>query len=553
MADAFPPSLTYKQLKTRHECYTPDFWQTCKALYSGGQLLLGNPLLLKRVMPPHANEHKDIYEERLRRAFYIPYAGSIIDKLVAELMAKPLTLSLEDTTASPVDGGTAGASDVQDTPLPDYYRDLQKNTAPIGAPKASLAQFLRDQIFTALKCRTAWSLVELPKAPELGYANFAAQVEAGGLNAYMCPIDPECVIDWEEQDDGELAWALIQDTLARRQNIQGNRNMITIRWRYYRPADWAIYELQYDKTKKLAPSDVDLATLVSSGTHSFGRVPLRRLTLPDGLWAMGKLEGIARAHMNQRCALSWGQLKALFPVPIMYAQAPDSRNPVSEDENRVNQQAGQGYLRVFAEKDRIEYLSPDTSPYTIAEKDLATLRDEMYRVLYSMAQSVDNSGAALKRSGESKAIDQAAAAVILRALGTYAREHVEDILNTISTGRKDNLSFCASGMDMFDETTLSQLILDGIGLESISIPSATFNQLFKMKIVKLALGADVKEDDILQIQKDLQTNVSQDTFEVQAAASTASHEAKLATAQATIDDPTGGQLKKVTGGFRAPK
>ncbi len=547
---AFPPKLKYKTLKTRHDTYMLDFWQKCKALYAGGPTLLNNDKLLKLVMPSHANEADEIYNERLKRAFYIPYPGSIIDKLVAELSSKPLTFELEDSTASSEDGGAAGKSDTEGESLPEYYADLVKNCSKVGGKKISLNQFAREQMFAALQCQTAWALVDMPKAPTVAYPNRAEQDKAGALNAYICPIDAECVIDWEERDDGELTWVLIQDKIAKRDGIETNRDNITIRWRYFREEDWAIYEITYDQTKKVTgPADTDDVKLVEQGTHSFKRVPVRRMQLPDGLWAMGKLEAIARAHMNQRNALSWGQLKALFPVPILYAMTPEPGSPQSEDMGRVGQTHGQGFLRVFAEKDRLEYFSPDIAPYQIAMDDLNNLRDEMHRVLYAMAQSVDNSGAALQRSGESKSIDQAAASVILRALGTFVREHLEDLLLTISTGRKDNLRFAARGMDTFDDVTLSQLVLDAVGIEALGIKSATFHKLFKYKVAKLALGADVDEDDLEEIKKDLEASVTQDEFQAETDAKVAGHEASTATAEATVADPTGEKLAKKTAGF----
>lgn len=554
---AFPNSIKYKVLKERHVEYMADFWLRCRALYAGGPKLLENKDLLKKIMPKHGKEEDSIYQERQTRAFYIPYAGSIIDKLVAELMSKPITFELEDTTASKSDGGVAGSSedteDGEGKELPPYYSDLIKNCGKPGGVKQSLNQFSRDQMFTALQCRTAWALVDMPKQPVGGYANRQEQDKAGGLNAYICAIEPECVVDWEEAEDGELEWALVQDLICKRKGIDQNRNLVTLRWRYFTKDAWAVYELEYDKTKKpQGPTDMEDVKLVDQGTHSFGKCPVRRMQLPEGLWAMGKLEAMARAHMNQRCALSWGQLKALFPVPVLYAQAPVANDPVSEDMGRAQQTHGPGYLRVLAEKDRLEYFSPDVAPYEAAANDLACLRDEMHRVLHSMAQSIDNSGAALQRSADSKSIDQAAAAVILRALGVFLREHLEELLGLIATGRKDNHAFAAKGADNFDDVTLSQLVLDAVGLETVSIPSAHFQKKFKLKLAKLALGADATEDDLVTIQEELEETHTQDALIAEHEAGALQHEASAATAEATVDDPTGVKTAKALGKTKGP-
>lgn len=538
---AFPQAIPYKTLKIRHDEYMAAFWLRCRALYAGGPKLLENLEILKQVMPTHGNESKEIYLERCKRAFYIPYAGSIIDKLVAELMTKPLHYEPEDTTSSATDGGVAGKSDdsAEEQELPPYYSDLVKNCSKIGGKKVSLEQFARDQMFTALQTRCAWALVDLPKAPPTGFPNRQEQDKAGALNAYVCAIDPECVVDWEETEDGDLEWVLVQDLIAKRANIGATRNDVTLRWRYYTKDAWAVFELSYNKIKKpTGPDDNDEAKLVDSGNHTFGAVPIRRMQLPEGLWAMGKLEAIARTHMNQRNALSWGQLKALFPVPILYAMAPVTNDPISEDMGRAQQTHGQGFLRVLAEKDRLEYFSPDTAPYKAASDDLNVLRDEMHRVLYAMAQSVDNSGAALQRSGESKAIDQAAASVILRALGMFLREHLEELLNLIATVRKDNIRLCAHGMDNFDDVTLTQMVQDAVALAAVEIPSATFQKKYKLKLCKLALGADADEDDLAVIAKELDSGgITQDSFEAQHESNMLGHEAEQAKNKALAKDP----------------
>ena len=549
-ANAFPATIKYKTLKVRNDAYQADFWARCRALYSGGPTLLENLDLLKKILPIHSGEDTKVWEERAKRAFYIPYPGSIVDKIVSELMAKPVTFELENTTADSSDGGQAGASTLSEAEkqLPPYYMDLVKNCGKPGGVKVSLNQFAREQMFTALQCKTAWALVDLPKQPEGGYPNRAEQEKAGGLHAYICSIDPECVVDWEERDDGELEWVLLQDTICKRANLEGARNIVTIRWRYYTQDAWAVYELTYDKNRKHSgPQDNDEAKLVDQGKHTFGKVPVRRMTLPDGLWAMGKLEAMARAHFNQRNALSWGQLKALFPVPILYLQnltKDNQSDPTATDTGRVEQTHGVGYLRVLAEKDRMEYFSPDSAPYKIAMEDLNAIRDEMHRVLHHMAMSVDNSGAALQRSGESKAIDQAAASVILRALGVILKEHLEDLMGLVSTGRKDNMAFSAHGMDNFDDITLSQLVIDAIGIESVNIPSAHFNKLWKKKVAKIALGPDATEEDLETISEELEGTVTQDSFEAEADADLAQHGANEAQANATQADPQGIKAKK---------
>lgn len=510
-SNAFPKAIKFGDLKDRNPEYRGDFWKKCRALYAGGPTLLNDEAMLRATMPRHNAEEEGIYKERLSRAFYIPYAGSIIDKIVAELTSKPVIVERAPTLARVFENGSK--YEEGDEKLPHYFDEFFADCSKAGGLKTSINQLAREQMLTALQCQSAWTLIDLPRAPELPYANRAIQESSGGLRAYACPVAPENVIDWEIDESGELTFALIYELVNTRLGLTGNRNMITLRWRYYTVDAWAVYELTYDKKKNVSgPRDHLEALLTSHGEHSFGRVPVRRMKLSDGLWAMGKLEAMARAHLNQRNALSWGHLKALFPMPILYASPPNPMDPASEDLGRANQRSGPGYMWILSEKDRLEYFSPDTQPYEAAAADLDRIRDEMHRVLHHMAMSVDNSGAALGRSAESKAIDQVAASVILRALGVILREHLEDVYKTVAAGRKEDLDFSIKGMDTFDDTTISQVIADAMTLESVSIPSATFQKKWKLKVAKLAMGPDATPGEIQEIADELEESITQDSF-----------------------------------------
>lgn len=534
---AFPQSVKFEVFKTRHPEYDADYWKRCRVLYKGGASLLEDKDTLKKIMPQHSKEEHDVYEERLSRAFYIPYCGSIIDKIASELTGKPLTLTLGDLTeAEDADSKEKAKADSD----PDgFYEEFFTDCSRPGGAKLSINQLAREQILTAMQTGRAWTLVDLPPAPEGGYKNKEEQEQAGALDAYACAVEPEAVIDWEQAESGEMKWAIVMETINQREGLVGDRDKVTLRFRYYLPDSWAVYEITYSlKKKPNGPDDRDQVKLVGSGSHSFGQVPLLPLQLPAGLWAMSKLEAIARAHMNQRNALSWGQLKALFPVPVLYAGPPNPLNEVSEDQNRALQPHGPGYMVILSggakdhPGDKLEYFSPDSAPYKMAAEDLNVIRDEMHRVLHAMAQSVDNSGAALKRSAESKSIDAQSASAVLKALGVILREHFTEALETVAAGRKDKgLEFTLKGMDIFDDVSLTELVTDAVALEAVNIPSATFQKRFKLKIAKVALGAEATDEEMNMIEDELEQTLTQDTYDMANQAEQAGHDTAMAGAE----------------------
>jgi hypothetical protein len=530
MAD-YPETVKYQAFRRRHPSYDEKKWSICRALYAGGDKLLTNDDVMKEIFPRHSVEPEEIYQERKRRAYYIPYAGEIIDAIVASLTSAPVSMTAEPELS--------GAVDV------DFYQSFYEDVSKPGGKKISLNQLLRDQILVALQCRTAWTLVDLPSADErmddvvMGYASLADQLAAGALDAYACPIAPENVCDWEEDDSGELEWVLLRAVEKKRRGLDSDRNKVHETWTFYDRDGWARYKVEYEE--KNPPADDADVTIDAKGEHSFGRVPIARLELPEGLAAMQKIQSIAIAHFNKRNALTWAELKSLFPVPVAYLQAADPLAPATHDDTRAMQPHAVNRMRVMAEKDRLEYFSPDTGPFQFTAEDLNNLRDEMHRVLHHMALSVDNSGAALQRSADSKAIDQAVAAVVLGALGAYVREHAIDLYKLVQVGRDEDeeREWAAIGMDDFDDTTAGALIEQALNLEAVQIPSATFQVEYRFGIAKRLLGAKTPQETLIKVREELEGNLTQETFDIAKETERAELDATKRQMESAPDDPDG--------------
>lgn len=495
----------YKQLTTSHPEYDPAYWRRCEALYAGGRKLLGDDAVMKEVFPKHNAEEDHVYNERRKRAFYIPYAGQIIDFIVANLSCDPITIEVEE------EGAEAGQGKAPD----GFWGEFVEDVSPPNGCTQSLAQLVVEQVRTALKKRRAWTLVDLPRAPTDAPAptSQADQEKAGLLQAYACVLDPECVRDWEFDESGELLWVLLWNKSQRRVGIDGDRKTVTEVFTYYDRTHWERYTYVYPVDKP--PKDDETPGKGEDGPLTFGRVPVLPLELPEGLWAMGKLEPIAVEHLNKRCALSWAELKSLFPIFTVNLAPSDSMNPSQDDPNRAkNQRMGQGRAFVLGKDDDVRYVGPDAAAYDVALKDLGELRDEMHRVLHAMAQSQTNSAAAMQRSAESKQVDQATLVVVLGALGMLVREHALGIIKLAELGRGDKpADWCARGAENFDEMTVSGAIEEAQGVDVVSVPSATFQAEYKFRFARRLLGEDADEELLEQIRKELQANITNESFQ----------------------------------------
>ncbi len=530
MAD-YPRVVPYSVFEARHPSYDEKHWKVCRALYAGGRKLLCDSATMKDVFPKHTVEPDLVYQERLKRAYFLPYPGEIIDSIVAQLTAAPVKV-----TGDPVPTGAEAT----------FYQEFCEDVSKPGGKRQSLNLLLREQAAVALQCQTAWTLVDLPR-PEptdeaLPATTYQQQVESGQLRAYACPIAPENVVDWEEDSSGELVWAIVRSQAQKRAGLTDKRDKVAETWTWYDREGWAQYYIEYS-AEKPPGSDTEV-NLVDQGEHSFGRVPLARLALPDGLAAMEKICHIAIAHLNKRNALEWAQLKSLLPTPVAYLQQADPMNPITTDEGRAMQPHAVGRMRVMAEKDRLEYFGPDPAPFEFAGQDLSILRDEMHRVLHHMALSVDNSGAALQRSADSKSIDQAATSVVLGALGQIVREHAIEIYRLVAAGRGDAaMSWTAEGMDDFDDITSGSLIEQAMNLEAVQIPSATFQVQYRFGIAKKLLGPKTSDKMLDEIKAQLETALTPELYQAINDADHADAEMRKRQAENAPDDPIAAQAE----------
>lgn len=492
-------SLTYGDLLRTHNEYDHDEWCVNHALYAGGRTLLRNPHVMKRVFYRQPGEEDEVFNERLRRAFYICIAGQVVDAIVAALFGDQLKVECKG--------------------LDKFWPEFVADVSDEGGERITLRQLLRMQITTALIKRRAWTLVELPgpgEMPDSEEPKSKADEEAMGRDrAYACVVAPECVRDWRVDRRGELEYVLIRSQDSAPLEPFGRADIMREEWTLYTRDEWMRWSFAYPKDKPPEPKKelTELANFVeSSGQHTFGKVPLRRLELPEGLHAMGKLSSLAIEHLNKLNAKSWGEYKGLHQFLAFFQSPARPGDPVSENINRhVSQTVGPGRAWRGTGDDRIEVIAPDVAPFAEARASLSELEERMLRVVHQMSQGVENSAAALGRSGLSKAMDRASEAVVLTALGQHVKEHAADILETAAAGRKeveDDWDERVTGMDSYEDLAIVDLVTNQALLETIPVPSQTFQAESKKRLARLWLGRDVDDEKLAQIDAEIDLNTT---------------------------------------------
>lgn len=560
------PGPTYKLLaKTLHDDVDLTYWAKIRALYAGGpgvRAALRNPHVRSVLFPMHLGEEQFIYDERVKRAYLIPYMTYLIDRLVSALGTDPVRMSedsSDDTAqAEEPDEDSLLSGKVDGDP---FYDAFWKNCARPDAPRQSFNQLLKCELLNALLCRRSWTLVDLPKVDPNAVITSRKDEEDLDLDKpYACHVDPENVLDWECDENGELLWVNVANVQCTRPSVLAGRSFMRETYTVYTREDWTRFIWEWDSETQECPDEEAPPTRIEKGPHSFGRVPLVCFELPEGLWAGGKLEGLATQHFNQESALAWSMYRSLFQFLVVQLASPDPLNPVSEDPKRaLNQVIGPGRIMQLAAEDKAAFLGPQAGPYEVAMKKQDQVRDEMFRIMDQLAAASDNSAGSKKQSGDSKQADQISLVIVLRELGRRMREHAEDIYEMVAAGRGEkNKQFTAQGADQFDVVSMDSLVTEAVALETVQIPSKTFKTLYKFELARNALpGATEAQLDAIMnelkdgisAEDDLNTSMQQNQLAAQDVQADRIEQGQMpgealpSTATPAKDEPDGGPPK----------
>lgn len=488
-------TTSYSTFSERHPSYNEQYWEQLDALCSGGVKLLGDDKLMKRVFPKHRDEHDKIYAERLACAHYLPFAGEVVGNIVNGVFSDPMDISGKDGE------------------LPDFYKDFIEDTSRPGKrTKCSMSEFAEDMLLTALKKKTAWAQVDLPIVSGT-FSNALEEEQSNATRAYVVSISPENVIDWGEDEDGDLTWAIIRKVTNKRESPDSNRNNITEEFSVFDRGGYQIFSITHDKDKPI--EEKDPVRLISKGDHSFGQVPLVRLSLVDNLWAMDKMESACRALLRDLNSLEWGVRQSLHSQLYEFlGPETDMMSPIGLDPERANnQQRGDGYVCERAGGDRAEYIGPSTDPFEFGLKMVLMHRDEMYRVNGQSGVDNDSTASSRQQSAEAKKEEKEQADAIYAATGRVVAAFVKTLIEVAAAGRKEKIAVNVSGMARFSKRTTNGHLENAMAVQSMAIESPTLDRALKLDVAKVHLGDVLTADEIDEVEKELEENISSEQFE----------------------------------------
>jgi hypothetical protein len=478
--------MQYGLLRQRNPAYVPRRWEELSDLYVGGYPLLDKA---SKYMPRFVGENAQRYAERLAASSYVNHFGQITDFFVANLFSQELVVT---AAADAPDPDTTGSA-----PHDDGFYDAFAHDADLRG--TTLVKVLRQLFTTALIKGKALLAADLP-ALESRAVNLAEENAVGASRGYVFEVPAEQLVDWEYDDRGRFAWAILERVICRRASPLESRNLLVEEFKVWTQdgdvARWDLYRTAPHKPSQRIGEDVDVPR-VGGGRTSFRQIPLLELSMAPGLWVGNKVGCLSREHFQRRSALNSAENKSLFAIPFVKLgpeiSAPGDALPseVQQNPNRGRDPRAEfnrrGYV-VLGKDDDIGFREPEGRAYDLIDKQLDKLVDEMFRVVHQMAASVSATTTALGRAAASKAEDRSATEVVLGAYGALIRDFAKRIYDCIAAARGEHVVWTPHGLDKFDLEDRDGILKEALAVDSIAIPSATFKKVYKTKLAFALVG-----------------------------------------------------------------
>lgn len=518
-----PPAIKFSRMKQTHPRLNLGRLRMLHALYRGGAHLLGDDAVMDVVFGKIGDESDNVYVERKRRAFYENLFAMVVNQISAGLAQDPCRLSQDES----------GSDDAEVSEPDEFWVEFMENATARdedGSEERTFDQVMRDICVEALVCGWSWIQVDLPKPnPDLEPNSAKEEEDSGNLRAYIATWPTDAITDWEETA-GILLWVRTYECISRSltpdaprfPNAGGSR---IHRWTIWTDQGWQRYEIIEDRDHPLsAVNDETEVPLGEAGTHTFGRIPWIRFDLvtPGTYLHVGDLiESLCRVYFNRTNGESWQWTQNCFQQLYEFL-APEIAGIDSEvsqaqqDPSRARRQRrAPGVVHERGQDDDARYVAPNMSGADIGKQATADLRDAVLRVTAQMALAQDTSGAMLRRSADSKKQDTVAQEIVMGAVGKRLLTAANQVVKLCTIGRGDDMDDAPAldGYASFDIDDASTLISDTVLLDSVSIPSATYQVEQKFRVCAAHLGDNADPETLAKIRKELQSAITQDALE----------------------------------------
>lgn len=468
-----PSTAPTKLLNAYHPEYSQwgQVWDDFSKLYQGGKVILNVVTRFLRKMP---KELPEVYMARQLNFSYTNLLGNILGWYGAALFKTPPQIVKRVA-------GIEGEESLAKIPteVADFCEAFEQDADRGGC---SFVDFWRQVAASMLLYKDGYVLIDLPGPDPDSDApapvSLAQQEQAGLLNPHLVFYPPAQVINWECDAYGNFEWVVIYARVEEQEFLEKPRKMDY--WYYFDRTQCALYEREVKKEQERPEDDGAVATLAAGyprphALTPFNRVPLRKVSVPDGLWLAHRVYLPLLNHLNLDNGLDFGMLQSCLPQLVIKGSYEDPVviSPV-------------GYHKIDADGDMF-FLEPEGKSYKSAAERISHLEERIYRACYLMDQARTNSSTPTAQSGISKEQDKTPSRDALSGIGDVIRPAMQQVYSDVMAIRGfDDIEIDVRGLDFADKATAQDLDLLEQG-SVIQVQSKRFEREVQKKAVRLQL------------------------------------------------------------------
>lgn len=468
-----------ERLNQTHPEYDGDELEEAEALYEGGKRWHRR---LDKLLPKHPQEEPSLWEARKALATYENRVSGPLDVIAGMLVSEPPTLD-EKTAQRPWASKFVDSVDNANTPLTTFFA---------------------ERLIDALKAGRTFVWVNMPRPVAAG--NRLEQERKGGTDAFLVGIDAAQVIDWENDELGNLSWVMLRDQYTRRESFEEIRVPV---WRWTFIDGEQIYRWEWtpprptspDAKVKHTPDENDVAKLLPGFpmAHKFRRVPVLRLQLPASLHAMGKLRDPAVNLTRTENQLDYALDRANHPILTKKGFGVGKVPSLGE---------GAYYFLRMDEKgvsEELAYVEPSGNSFATTTERIRELRGGIAALTHQMAQQLDPSKMRQAESGAAKAIEWRSLEIVLVKLADKVRPFIADCVHLVASKRDTSPERpTIGGLASWKSQTFDEFLALLAGAAPLVMSSPTAARLVNEKMADL-LFPQIKPEDRDAIFDELQS------------------------------------------------
>jgi hypothetical protein len=452
----FPGTVKVADLDQRHPVYAKyaRIWDELSWLYEAGEAIIchARELLLQRVREPEA-----MFRARIEAISYTSIIGQVIGWYEAAMFGEaPKIRRLVQ-------------NEVTEGPAQERFTEFLNNCDRGGS---SYEQMWRKLLVDALLFRQGYVLVDLPKR-DPSIVTKADELEK--MRPFLVRYDPRSVINWSEDDNGNLQWIWLYFRSEEEipESFPPKRQQVDT-WLYYDRRNWA----RYERVRKEGSENEQEpeARLVDAGEHALASenvVPVYRLKLSKGHWLGHRCYLTAKKHLNLSNALDWGLFNTAIAILVVTGEL-ETQN-VSE----------LAFLQVNKDSS-VSYLEQSGSSFAALQGRIEELKSDVFRQAYLLAQARSTNATPAAQSGVSKEADMTPSYEVAQAIGQMLIAGMKTILEWVLVLSEDQAEVEIAGFEFDDSDVMADLSTVN-EMTGMQIPSPTLDKELSKRAVRKGL------------------------------------------------------------------